>query len=711
MHKRSLSCLNIFTVLFLMMGASQALPAQKLPLPPRAHDALSGSAFKNQVENLSVEDREAQIYQQIMSGNVPAFMRDLAPISFSKTMRDSTYEVTYYVLPDYMAVGSDSDYFLMPMTPILAQKIANALHFTLPTKQMVDQIWSQASVKLSPSPIAASPQMTTIPVMWQHNSMVKAQRAESLEAHPLGALVAGDKKDVIISNKIYGNSSRRVVIYGWHYTNGNPIQPVYAGHAATYADYSHGIRLVRDSVLINNKMHRITDVLQDASKAALFSDEGVIRKPYYPLGETEELKAPGEFGVTSKDSTTALIPIKEDSSANSYRVSVSSDGLTFLEAESGGPAPLVLTDLSSNDITFIKLQAISGTDTSAYSEVLSVAPAQPKNNILVVNGFDRATAGNTYDFIRQHGQALHANGYSFDSATNEAVSEQLIALDNYKVVVWILGTESTKDETFSMKEQQAVASYLRQGGSLMVSGAEIAWDLDHRGSTADQAFMHQYLKTAYSLDAPDNKSGTYYRTEPATGSIFEGISSIPFDDGTKGSYNVEYPDVLTPATDAKTALIYSGVANEQAAGVQFKGMFAGGNQPGKLVYLGFPFETIYPPSARAEVMRRIMLFMESEATSISNKEEIPVKGISLKQNYPNPFNPTTTINYTLYTAKHVVLTVFNSLGQKVATLVDAFKPGGTYSVRWDAAQFSSGMYFYRLTTPDGTLTRKMLLVK
>lgn len=69
---------------------------------------------------------------------------------------------------------------------------------------MVDQIWSESSVKLSPSPIASSPEMTTIPVMWDHIITVKAQRAEPLSEESVGTLVAGHKKDAIISNRIYG---------------------------------------------------------------------------------------------------------------------------------------------------------------------------------------------------------------------------------------------------------------------------------------------------------------------------------------------------------------------------------------------------------------------------------------------------------------------------------------------------------------------------
>ena len=285
MNNPSYSALNKSAVMLLLlaMGVSGILKAQKLPLPPRANDAISGSTFKNKVEVLSLEDRENNIYQEVLKGNVPNFLRELTPISFSKSIKDSTYVVTYFVLPDYLAVGSDTDYFLMPMTPILAQKIAKAIGFTLPTKQMVDQIWSNASLKMAPTPIPPSPQMTTIPVMWEHNMLLQRQRKEALLQAPLGVLVAGHKKDVIISNKIYENSSKPVVIYGWHYQNGTPIQPVYARHSETYADYSHGIRLVQDSALINHKVHLITSVLQDADKSALFSDEGVIDKPFYPL--------------------------------------------------------------------------------------------------------------------------------------------------------------------------------------------------------------------------------------------------------------------------------------------------------------------------------------------------------------------------------------------------------------------------------------------
>jgi hypothetical protein len=96
---------------------------------------------------------------------------------------------------------------------------------------------------------------------------------------------------VVISNKIRNdlktNVPKPVVIYGWHQLNGSPIQPLYNGHEETYADYSHGIRLVRDSVQLNGVPMTITSILQDAALAVLLSDEGPIAVPRYGSAPSE----------------------------------------------------------------------------------------------------------------------------------------------------------------------------------------------------------------------------------------------------------------------------------------------------------------------------------------------------------------------------------------------------------------------------------------
>ena len=97
-------------------------------------------------------------------------------------------------------------------------------------------------------------------------------------------------------------------------------------------------------------------------------------------------------------------------------------------------------------------------------------------------------------------------------------------------------------------------------------------------------------------------------------------------------------------------------------------------------------------------------------TSISD-EFVNPKEFSLSQNYPNPFNPKTIINYELQMTNEVELSIYNLLGQKVATLVSGRRVAGQHQVEWDATRFSSGIYFYRLKTENGHMIKKMQLIK
>ena len=272
--------------------------AQTLNVPSRPANAPTGSQFVKIITPMSLTERENWILAQIQNGNVPNFLRTLKPITVSQTINGTNHTATYYVTPDYMAIGTDEDYFLEPMTPLMAQRVANQLGCTLPTRKMANQIWTNAAVKMNPQPIPPSAAMITVPVFDDHNTMVRTQRDTFTNSFPLGALVSGVKKDVIISTKIYTNFStavtKPVVIYGWHYTSGSPIQPLYNGHEETYADYSHGIRLVQMNMTVDGNPTTVTNVLTDTNLAKLLSDEsttegtstdGVIVKPRYSLKE------------------------------------------------------------------------------------------------------------------------------------------------------------------------------------------------------------------------------------------------------------------------------------------------------------------------------------------------------------------------------------------------------------------------------------------
>ncbi|KAA3663387.1 MAG: T9SS C-terminal target domain-containing protein [Calditrichaeota bacterium] len=93
-------------------------------------------------------------------------------------------------------------------------------------------------------------------------------------------------------------------------------------------------------------------------------------------------------------------------------------------------------------------------------------------------------------------------------------------------------------------------------------------------------------------------------------------------------------------------------------------------------------------------------------------EKIAVElNYELSQNYPNPFNPTTNIAYSIPKDSHVKLTIFNTLGQRVATLVDSRVQAGKHIVRFDAHRLPSGIYFYRLQAGKTVMNKKLMLLK
>jgi hypothetical protein len=98
-------------------------------------------------------------------------------------------------------------------------------------------------------------------------------------------------------------------------------------------------------------------------------------------------------------------------------------------------------------------------------------------------------------------------------------------------------------------------------------------------------------------------------------------------------------------------------------------------------------------------------------TEINNNNQNAPKSFSLSQNYPNPFNPSTTIKFSVAKQENVKLTVMNELGQEVAVIANKQYNPGSYEVKWDASNQSSGVYFYKISTQSFSETKKMMLVK
>jgi len=287
MKKKVMKCLLVLVLCLQSINAFgtdwadiQAFLIKKIS--PRSSFAMNGSEFAKFLSTMDKSDREQAIVSQIIKGNLPDFLRRLKSVQLvQKVGERKTVTATIFVMPDYLAIGSDRDFLLMPMSWYAATAIAVKFGFILPTKKMVDAIFEQSDVHLSPAPMPPGPQMRSLAYFSEHNRRVKEQR--DVLCCPLDALISGHKKDVVLTNRL-GETLGRVAIYGWHRLSGIPIQPLTIVHGANYADYSHGIRLVSDVVLIDGEPRSIYEILEDPKLATIVSDEGPIRKVLQFMG-------------------------------------------------------------------------------------------------------------------------------------------------------------------------------------------------------------------------------------------------------------------------------------------------------------------------------------------------------------------------------------------------------------------------------------------
>lgn len=249
------------------------------PIPSRPAGATAGSAFVQQVWSTVKSTREQLVAAELTRGNLPEFLRKFVPVTVTATIDAVPHTATFYVMPDYLAVGSDGDFLRFPMGPRTAQAIGDAFGCTMPTRKMVNDIYTAASVKLAPHPYSPTVyNIESVEVFNFSNTTIEQQRAAA--GATLGELVGGTKKDVVISAQLASHPNK-VAIYGWHQLNGQPIQPLYLGHDINYMDYSHGIRLVRQVMMVDGRPQLIQDVLQDPVLCQMISDEGVVTDPRY----------------------------------------------------------------------------------------------------------------------------------------------------------------------------------------------------------------------------------------------------------------------------------------------------------------------------------------------------------------------------------------------------------------------------------------------
>ncbi len=276
----------------------------------------------------------------------------------------------------------------------------------------------------------------------------------------------------------------------------------------------------------------------------------------------------------------------------------------------------------------------------------------------------------------------------------------------FKAVYWNAGWGFP---AFVPADIDFLTQYLDGGGNLFIGGQDIGWDVwDASGSSRFQAakdFYNDYLGASYLGDNSGINS-------------MIGISGDPISDGLSFSINSvysRYPEQLRPhGTNASKIFEYTN--STKIGGVK------NDNGTYKTVYLGVGLEQVGSVDVRlALVKNSLVWFGVLQPNGTENEYEKPT-GFRLSQNYPNPFskgnsgNATTTISYYVPSATNggngfVNISVFDILGRKVATLVNQKQTPGKYKVKFNGSKLSSGVYLFKLTSGNVSITKKMELIK
>lgn len=278
---RAIGAALSLVILGLGPGSVQAAVQCPKPLsqgiPKRAAHAPGGSEVMALLQDAHGTRRDRQVVGEVLAGNVPDALRQLWPVTISGKRADGrAVQVTVCVTPDYLSIGDNRDFVRVPLGLAAAAQIALELGFLLPTPKMVDAIYGQARVHLPPRPMKPTSQMESTAYFVEHDRTLDGQKAQATRRET--DLTAGQKKDIVLSNRLYSKPGR-VAIYGWHRTNGRPIQPLSTVHGAGYADYSHGVRLVSRTAFVDGHPADLAEIMQDRDLAHVISSEGPIADP------------------------------------------------------------------------------------------------------------------------------------------------------------------------------------------------------------------------------------------------------------------------------------------------------------------------------------------------------------------------------------------------------------------------------------------------
>lgn len=311
-------------------GAENWIPEPTLPL--RTPGARGGAAFMQSIWGEAAPRtraewirREEAMVAELVAGNMPAWLRRWITIE----VRESSPNVKVRVLPDYLCVGSDTDYRHVPLDQQSAQRVADAFTARLPTAKICHAVWRKTPathrIGAIPRDYSVTPwtQRRLIRQPWAQTSTAaydehsrEIQKRMGTAIQP-GQLVAGHKKDVVLDGRLHREPAR-IAFHGFYDPTGIPFQPCYssAGPIAAcnkeaptvthpegkgrFSDYSQGVRLVHPVIHIDGRMSLYDDVLRDAKLCALIGSNTPINPPRIPKPPDDARRASSAESATER---------------------------------------------------------------------------------------------------------------------------------------------------------------------------------------------------------------------------------------------------------------------------------------------------------------------------------------------------------------------------------------------------------------------------
>lgn len=408
-----------------------------------------------------------------------------------------------------------------------------------------------------------------------------------------------------------------------------------------------------------------------------------------------------------------------DGDLRGFRIYYSNDGSTFQVRESENTLTSLIDRRTYSyglpNPLYLKINAVdtaNPANLSLQSDVYGIRTISDGKKILIVDGFNRFLNGGSYnlayhDFIIRFAES---GSFSFETVHHTAVRNGEVNLSNYQTVFWMSGDENPAEPVFNSAELSAFKNFLESGGNLFLSGSEIAQNLYQYG-TQDSTllrFMKDYFKIQY---AEGDANLNYAIVSDSTGVFSNAL--IPFGLTAQGSpYLEDAPDVISGEPGTTEFIKYN---ITKPAGIYYRGTFGQSSAQAKLVFLGFPFETIGSKPLRTQFMSDLLNFFYPASSVNEAGEVITPAGFEVYQNYPNPFNPSTTLKFFNPAPGRVKISLYNTLGELVYTAADRIFSSGYHELTLDFSEeligLVSGTYITRFETTSGFKSVKLLYLK